>query len=143
MAEILLGGGGSALVDTTTGNQALTISTYDVGVHDDRSNLTTYSTTGAQKVVLSSMEPSYKTITKVSAEHHGFATAVLDIDYPSNWLGEIHSLVSPLGHLEVSGKDLEYTKTSDKEINASRGPAENRQRVDVISDGTGSAIFRC
>lgn len=143
MAEILLGNGGSALVDTTTGNQVLTVSTYNVGAHDNSSYLMTYSKTGAQKVVLTSMEPSYKTITKLSAEHHGFATATLDIDYPANWLGEVHGLVSPLGNLQVSGNDLEYTKTSDKEIFAYRGPAIDRQRVDVISDGTGSAVFRC
>lgn len=143
VADILLGNGGAALIDTTTGNQMVSVLTYDVGSHDDVSNLTTFSETGAQKLVLNSLESAYKYITNVRAEHHGFATAALDIDYPSNWLGEIRAHVSPLGLVDVQGDDLDFTKTGHREIIAHRGSSEDMQRVEVISDGTGTASFKC
>lgn len=142
-AEILLGHGGYALVDTTTGSQVLSVMASGIGRHDEISNLMTYSKTGAQTVVVTSLDPAYEPLTNLRAEHHSFATGPLDIIYPAAWLGKVHAAAGLFGHINVQGDDLEYVKQGKSEIIAYRGPVKGRQNVEVISDGTGSVKFRC
>ena len=142
-AAILLGHGGYAFVDTTTGTQVLSIVPSGIGRHDELSNLTTHSKTGAQKVTFVSLDGAYEPITNLRAEHRSLATAPLDIAYPSVWLGKVHATTSLFGHLSVQGDDLEYIKQAKGEVIAYRGPVRNRQTVEIISDGTGSVNFKC
>jgi len=142
-AEILLGHGGNASVDTSTGAQVLSVLTSGIGRHDEVSELKTYSKTGSQRLTLTSLHPESELLTNLRAEHHSFVTAQLDIVYPRVWLGKVHATASLPGHLAVSGSDLEYVKQGTSEITAYRGPVKNRQTVDVVSHGTGNANFQC
>lgn len=146
-AEILLGHGGYTLVDTTTGVQTLSVMTYGVGRYDEQSNLTTLSKTGTQYIVLTSLEKPDVPIWNLRAEHHALGTASLDVTYPSAWLGEIHAVASPFGHVSVSGGGLKYTRRDRDSIIAYRGPSqvarEDLNLVEVVSEGTGSASFKC
>jgi len=142
-ATILLGHGGYAFVDTSTGSQVLSIVSSGIGQHDELSNLTTHSRTGAQKVTFVSLDGAYEPITNLRAEHRSLATGSLDIVYPSVWLGKVHATASLLGHLGVQGDDLKFIKQAKHEIIAYRGPVKNRQTVEVISDGTGRVNFKC
>ncbi|KAK5939375.1 hypothetical protein PMZ80_008679 [Knufia obscura] len=142
-AEILLGHGSFALVDTGTGTQILSILASGMGRHDEISNLTTYSKTGAQRVTLTSLGPTSDSLTNLRAEHHSFATASLDITYPAVWSGKVRAAAFLSNHLSVKGKDLEYVKQDDLELVAYRGPVKGRQTVEVISDGTGDLSFKC
>lgn len=140
-ADILLGDGGFAFVDSTLGTQVLNVLTYDVHLNGQTSNITTESTTGAQIINLQSMDGSF--ITDVHARHHTAATGSLEITYPSTWLGEVHVMSTILGRASLKGEDLDFTKEDENEIIAHRGTPTGRQRVEVISDGTGTASFKC
>jgi len=142
-ADILLGHGSYALVDTFTGSQNLSVMASGVSRQDEPSDLKTYSKTGAQKVTVTPLDHASGAMTNLRAEHHSFATAPLDIIYPAVWLGKIHAVTSFVGRIAVEGHDLEYVKQGNTEIVAYRGPVGHRQTVEVISDGSGSASFRC
>lgn len=143
MAEILLGNAGFARVDTAAGLQNLSVLTYGVGPEHETSNITTQSNSGPQKVVVSTLEPSYKPVSRLRALHHSFGTSSLDIVYPSAWLGEVHAAASLPGLVTVSGDDLRFTKQYENDITAYRGQDGNLTLVEVISEGTGSASFKC
>lgn len=142
-AEILLGHGGSTLVDTGSGPQNLWILGSGIGPHDEMSNLTTISRTGLQKIILLSLEAPYKPISKLRAEHHTLGTASLDITYPSVWLGELHTIAAPFGRVAVSGDGLQFQRQEHDFVEAYRGLGDNFTLVEVISEGIGSASFRC
>lgn len=142
-AEILLGYGGSALVETTTGVQALSILTYGVGPGDNISSLTTTSGTGTQKVVLTSLESEHKRVSSIHGVHRSFGTASLDIVYSPSWVGQIHAAASPFGSVSVTGDNLKYTQKNIDNIVAYRGTGRNLTLTEVISEGTGSASFKC
>jgi hypothetical protein len=143
VAEILLGHGGYARVDTAAGLQDLSILTYGVGPEDEPSNITTQSNSGAQKVVLTTLEPSYKTVSNVRGLHHSFGTSSLDVVYPSAWVGKVHAAASLPGLVSVSGDDLKFTRQYENDISAFRGGSRNLTLIEVISEGTGSASFKC
>ena len=140
-AEILLGNGGMAFVDSTLGTQMLEILTYKVGGSGYVSNLTTSSTTGTQKIDVISLDQDH--ITDIRAEHRVTATGSMDITYPNTWLGEVHVISTPLGTVNVAGQNLDYKLNHKHEIIAHRGPAAERQKIEIICEGTGSAAFRC
>lgn len=142
-AEILLGHGGYADIETVTGQQHLSLLLYDVGPDDVASNITTSSRTGQQRIVVQPLVPSITPITNINAQHRGTATAALNLDYPRQWNGEIYALASPLGNVEIDGSQLEFTRYSEHEKMAYRGSASSRHRVDAISIGTGSVSFIC
>lgn len=142
-AEILLGHGGYATVETVTGQQHLSILLYDVGPEDAVSNITTSSRTGQQRIVLQPLVQAIEPITNINAEHRGTATAALDIQYPAQWMGEIYGLASPLGNVEIEGSRLEFVRYSEHEKMAYRGSDISRHRVEAISIGTGSVSFMC
>lgn len=142
-AAILLGHGSYALVDTRTGAQVLSVMGSGMGRHDEVSNLTTYSNTGAQRVTMTSVDAADEPLTNLRAEHHSFATASLDITYPPVWLGKVHAIASLFGHVDVQGDNLEYIKQDGSEVIAYRGPVRHRQKVEAISDGTGRVSFKC
>lgn len=140
-AEILLGNGGLAFVDSALGAQVLEVLTYDVHSRGESSNITTESSTGAQKVNVRSIDGSF--ITNVNARHHAAATGSLDITYPNTWLGEVHVMSTIIGRAILEGENLDYTRKDDHEAVAHRGSPEGRHTIEVISDGTGIASFRC
>lgn len=142
-AEILLGHGGYATVETVTGQQHLSVLLYDVGPEEAVSNITTSSRTGQQKIVLQPLVPSTEAITNIHAKHRGTATAALDIEYPSKWMGEIYALASPLGNVEIDGSELEFIRYTEHEKMAYRGADSSRHKVEAISIGTGSVSFMC
>ena len=141
-ADILLGHGSNALIDTTTGTQQLSIMAYDLSTSYEISNLTTYSRTGSQRVVLKPLDSAYDSITKLRAEHHSFLTASLDVQYPSLWLGEVHAEAT-LGRVDVTGQGLEYIKHGAREVVAHQGSLATLEVVQVICEGTGSSSFSC
>lgn len=140
-ADILLGNGGLAFVDSALGTQVLEVLTYDVYSQRETSNITTESTTGAQKINLRSIDKSF--ITDVRARHHVAATGSLDITYPATWLGEVHVVSTVLGRAIAEGDKLEYTRQDDIEVIAHRGGPTGGPSVEVVSDGTGIASFKC
>lgn len=142
-AEILLGHGGAAFVDTTFGSQSLSIIGQGLGPMDQISNLTTLSRTGSQKIIVTSLDPSPVHLTHLRSEHHVVGSASMDISYPSTWQGEVHAIGSPIGSIVVEGDGLEYKMSSNVEIIARRRYSNITTTVDIINDGTGSISFRC
>lgn len=142
-AELLLGHGSCAVVDTSTGSQILSVMASGIRRQDELSDLKTYSRTGAQNVTVTSLDSALEPMTNLRAEHHSFATAPLNIVYPAVWLGRVHAIASLRGHLGVEGDNIEYVKQGNTEIIAYRGPVRGRQTIEVISDGTGSVSFQC
>lgn len=140
-AEILLGYGGRATVETTTGVQTLSILTSGVGPDDEISNLTTTSGTGTQKVVLTSLDSKRTPVSNVRGVHQSLATASLDIVYSPYWIGKVHAAVTPFGTVTVTGDDLQYAEKQVDNILAYRGSG-NLTLTEVISKGTGNASFR-
>lgn len=141
-AEILLGHGGYAKIESTTGKQTLHILTSGVGPKDEVSNLTTTSGTGTQKVVLSSLDPERSAVSNIRGLHQSMATASLDIVYSPSWVGKVHAAVSPFGQVSVTGDDLNFAEQELDSIIAYRGSGRNLTLTEVISKGTGNASFR-
>lgn len=140
-ADILLGYGGYATVETTTGVQTLSIFTSGVGPEDETSNLTTTSSTGTQQVVLTSLESDKTPVSNIRGVHQSFGTASLNIIYSPSWVGKVHAAALPFGQVTVTGDDLKYTEKHTDEIVAYRGSG-NLTLTEVISKGTGNASFR-
>lgn len=143
VAEILLGNAGFARVDTAAGLQNLSVLTYGVGPEHETSNITTQSNSGPQKVVVSTLESSSKAVSRLRALHHSYGTSSLDIVYPSAWVGQVHAAASLPGLVSVRGDNLRFTKQCENDITAYRGEDGNLTLVKVISEGTGSASFKC
>lgn len=141
-AEILLGYGGYAIVETTTGVQTLSILTSGVGPDDEISNLTTSSGTGTQKVVLTSLDSARKPVSNIRGLHQSFGTASLDVVYSPAWVGTVHAAALPFGQVSVVGDDLKYLEKDNDNIVAYRGSGRNLTLTEVISKGTGNAFFR-
>lgn len=141
-AEILLGYGGRATVESTTGVQSLSVLTSGVGPDDEVSNLTTTTGTGTQKVVLTSLDSEHIPVSSIRGVHQSFATASLDIVYSPAWVGRVHAAASPFGLVSVVGDDLEYTEKEADSIVAFRGSGRDLTLTEVISKGTGNASWR-
>lgn len=141
-AEILLGYGGCALVETTTGPQTLSIWTSGVGPDDEISNLTTTSGTGTQKITLTSLDSDRIPVSSIRGIHQSLATATLDIIYSPHWVGKVHAAASPFGVVSVIGDDLKYIEKDRDNVVAYRGSERNLTLTEVISKGTGDASFR-
>ena len=141
-AEVLLANGGRANVETTTGSQMLSVLTSRIGPHDPISNLTTTARTGVQNIAVSSLDG--KPITKLRGDHRSTHTGSLEVTYPSGrgWSGAVHAKAKTWGSVSVTGEGLNYEKQDQRDVKATRGnpPFEI---VEVISEGTGSVVFRC
>lgn len=142
-AEILIGHGGSALVDTTFGSQSLSIIGQGLGPMDEISNLTTLSRTGVQRIIVTSINPASIPVAHLHSQHKVFGAASMDINYPSNWQGEVQAVAAPVGNLVVEGDGLEYRSGSDLEVVARRRYSNVTTTVQIVNEGTGDIVFRC
>lgn len=116
-ARVLLGDGGSASVYSVSGAQDLRIYVYNTDVSDNVAELITTSHIGDQLVAVTSFGSLDSTISSLKAQHSSLGTANVDLQYSHAWRGELHALVSDVGHLDVQGAArLVFDKKDVKEV---------------------------
>lgn len=142
-ARILLGNGGSAVVDSVTGEQDLKVYLYAADMSDKISDLTTQSYTGNQLVKLINFGGRDAAIYKLVAEHRSLGTANMDLQYSRAWKGEVHGTASAVARVEVMDDgELSFDRNEQGEVLAHKGKEVSRNTIKLISEGTGLISFK-
>jgi hypothetical protein len=143
--SLIHGNGGRTSISTKSGNINVTLYTVGVSSSEKDSEILTSSASGHQRIVVKSDASSIGIpIRAIQASHTVVGSASINVDYPAEWEGTVHTQAVGSGSSRMSGRDLETQCQGGKECWGRRGDdAERAGRVDMVVSGSGSLKFSC
>lgn len=138
--SLVAGNGGTTYIETQSGSITLTVHALDSHHKDQPSRLATRSQSGAQ--VLNVASSSGHELRSWIAHHVAMGSASLKLDYPRKWVGKLHMKSFGSGSMHASGSNLHFEQDSSREKYAWRGEGA-LQEVEILAQGSGSAVFSC
>ena len=139
--SLLAGNGGTTRIETRSGSISMDIHILDLGPSGQTSKLGTYAQSGSQ--ALRVMSSASSELRNLEAEHIAYGSASFKIDYPKKWYGQLHMVSQGSGSMMARGDHLDIVQRSNREIYAYRGEGKDLKQVEIIGEGSGSAVFSC